>query len=210
MEFFASQNGEDPAKRLAILITGVGCTATTYQLIEAINKNRPDLILQAGIAGTFLTGQYERVVGIKEDLFADLGVWEKDRFNTIFDLNLANPNDFPFTDGMLVNPNKKLAGMADLRMVRGITVNEITTSDEKILCYQQQFSPVVESMEGASFHYVCIRQQIPFLQIRAVSNKIGERDKTKWVMAESIKLLNEKLIFLISLISKEDEIEFGV
>src|SRR5580698_11136162 len=77
MEFFASQNGEDPAKRLAILITGVGCTATTYQLIEAINKNRPDLILQAGIAGTFLTGQDERVVGIKEDLFADLGVWEK-------------------------------------------------------------------------------------------------------------------------------------
>jgi futalosine hydrolase len=209
-DFINAHTGADPARGLSILITGIGSTAATYHLCGSIYRNRPDLILQAGIAGSFLTGKNHEVVGIKEDLFADTGVWENGKFKTIFDLNLAKANDFPFTNGMLTNPNEKLAKLSGLQMVRGITVNEITTSAEKIDWYQQNLSPDVESMEGAAFHYVCLQQQIPFLQIRAVSNRIGERDKNKWDLAGSINALNEKLIFIIQKIQKEDAIEFGI
>jgi len=56
---------------------------------------------------------------------------------------------------------------------------------------------VIESMEGAAFHYVCLQEAVPFLQLRAVSNMIGERDKTKWLMKEAIDNLNKELIVLI-------------
>ena len=49
-------------------------------------------------------------------------------------------------------------------------------------------------MEGAALHYVCREMNIPFLQIRAASNYIGERDKEKWQMKEAIGCLNETIL----------------
>jgi len=39
---------------------------------------------------------------------------------------------------------------------------------------------------------------IPFLQLRATSNYVGERNKTKWLLKESIEILNESLVQLIN------------
>ena len=51
--------------------------------------------------------------------------------------------------------------------------------------YENKFLPVIESMEGAALHYVCLMEKIPFLQIRSISNYIGERDKKKWNMKDA-------------------------
>jgi futalosine hydrolase len=59
-------------------------------------------------------------------------------------------------------------------------VNEITTSKKRIDYYINTYSPELESMEGAAFHYCCLMKEIPFVQIRGVSNYIGERDKKNW------------------------------
>ena len=57
-------------------------------------------------------------------------------------------------------------------------------------------------MEGAAFHFVCLQQNIPFLQLRSISNKVGERNKTKWNLIEAIVNLNRELIDLVDLINK--------
>ena len=57
--------------------------------------------------------------------------------------------------------------------------------------YRDVFDPVTESMEGAALHYVCMMENVPFLQIRSISNYIGERNKKKWDMMDSIFNLNE-------------------
>jgi len=184
--------------------------ATTYSLTNTINKNRPDIILQAGIGGCFTEKDLCETLLIKEDSFADMGVMENNQFKSIFDLNLANKNDFPFSNGSLINPNDKLLNILPLEKAISITMNEITTSKEKIAWHKQNYSPIVESMEGAAFHYVCLQEKIPFLQIRSISNYIGERDKSKWKLKESIAALNEKLILLIEETIKHDEAHFRI
>ena len=149
-------------------------------------------------------------MAITADAPADIGVWENGDFKTIFDLQLADKNDPPFTNGFLLNPYKKLLSLPSLEQVRAISVNEITTDPVKIKWYQQNLSPVVESMEGAAFHYVCLQEQIPFMQVRAISNYIGERDKTKWNMPGAIYNLNEKLISLINELLKYNEAYFRI
>jgi len=62
---------------------------------------------------------------------------------------------------------------------------------------RENFSPDVESMEGAAFHYVCLLEKINFLQLRAISNRVGERDKSKWKLKESIENLNKELLNII-------------
>jgi futalosine hydrolase len=44
-------------------------------------------------------------------------------------------------------------------------------------------------MEGAALHYVGGITNTPFIQIRAVSNYVGERNKAKWKLKESIEQL---------------------
>jgi futalosine hydrolase len=43
-------------------------------------------------------------------------------------------------------------------------------------------------------------EKIPFIQIRSISNYIGERDKTKWNIKDAIIHLNKKLVELTGLI----------
>jgi futalosine hydrolase len=206
IDFLQTKEYKVQSCEITFLITGIGTVATTYSLANEIFKNRPHVILQAGIAGCFTKHALGETVIIREDSFADLGVKENNQFKNIFDLKLADKDGFPFSNGLLVNPNEKLLNILPEEKVRGITANEITTDKEKIEWYQQNGSPAVESMEGAAFHYVCLQQKIPFLQIRSISNYIGERDKTNWKLKESIQSLNEKLILLIEEISKHDEI----
>jgi futalosine hydrolase len=183
--------------RHTTLVTGLGAVSATHALMRQITRKRPDLVVQAGIAGSFHPGQIGKVLAVKEEIQADLGVWEDDSFKTIFDLRLTEKNTPPYKDGLLINPHQPLLDRISLPQVRAITINEITTSPKRIQWYQQYWSPFVESMEGAALHYTCLQEQIPFLQLRSVSNDIGQRDKSKWDIRGSIANLNTKLIDIL-------------
>ena len=63
--------------------------------------------------------------------------------------------------------------------------------------FNVSISSNIETMEGAALHYVCLSERIPFLQLRCVSNYVGERDKSKWALREAIMNLNIELQRLI-------------
>jgi futalosine hydrolase len=187
------------------LITGAGSMATTWSLMRRIGRDRPDLIIQAGIAGCFTCKYPGEVVVVKEEIPGDLGVWEDQRFKTLFDLRLTDADIPPFSGGRLVNPYRQLLTLTSLEPVKSITVNEITTHPDRIRWHQQNTAAVVESMEGAALHYVCLRESIAFLQLRSVSNAIGVRDKTKWNIPLAIGRLNEQLIYLLQQLDTKDK-----
>jgi futalosine hydrolase len=187
---------------LGFCVTGVGSVPTAYRLADRFHQKRPDLAIQAGIAGCFSEIPTGTVMAVSSDAFADLGVWEAGRFRSLFDLGLENPGAFPFRDGCLVNPWKSLLGLTELPLARSITVNEISTGKDRIHAFKERFNPVLESMEGAAYHYVCLQEKIPFVQIRAVSNAIGERDKTKWSMPRAIESLNAELVRLLPILAQ--------
>jgi len=181
-----------------VLITGIGLTATTYSLTRQLQIKRPNIIIQAGVGGCFDSSlSLGSVLAIKQEAIADQSVIELDQLKTLFDLKLVPQDQFPFSKGWLINKSEVLK-KTKLKKVNGISVNEITTSKQKIKFYKETFDPVVESMEGAALHYVCLMEKIPFLQIRAVSNYIAERNKKNWNMKESIINLNNELIGILN------------
>lgn len=184
---------------LDILITGIGSTAATYSLVKQISIKKPGLIIQAGIAGCFDRNiPLGSVVVVKQDTVADQSVMENKQIMTMFDMGLVKPNQFPFKKGWLINPHKKFITKAKLKPVKAVTVNHISTDKKMIALYNRKFNATIESMEGAALHYVCLMEKIPFLQIRSISNYIGERDKKKWKMKAAIDNLNAVLIYLTS------------
>jgi len=66
------------------LITGVGCPETIYHLTKRLLQMDYDLVIQAGIAGSFNESiQLGEVVLVNQDNFADVGIFEKDHFNLL-------------------------------------------------------------------------------------------------------------------------------
>ncbi|HEX7458119.1 MAG TPA: futalosine hydrolase [Ginsengibacter sp.] len=176
-----------------VLITGIGIPATIFHLTKKLSQKNYDLVIQAGIAGTFSPDLKKgTVLLVDKDAFGDLGIYEKGNFKTLFDSGFINENEFPFSNGWLVNRHEYLTH-SSLSLATGITVNKITDDGIQIKKLSDKFKPDIESMEGAALHYVCLQQKIKFLQLRSISNTVGERDKQKWEMKKAITNLNMEL-----------------
>lgn len=183
--------------KFEVLITGIGSMSTSYWLTKTIEKHRPDMMIQAGVAGSF-SNSYPpgSLVLVNEEVTGDLGVEENNEFKDVFDMGLPQISG-PYTGKNLVNTQEELLQRYNLPLVKAVTINEITTRAARIQQLQQKYQPVVESMEGAAFHYIALVEKIPYIQLRAVSNMVGERDKLKWKMKEAIDALNEQLIKMV-------------
>jgi futalosine hydrolase len=185
---------------ITLLITGVGMVATAYHM-GALNKDDFDIAINAGIAGSFTkeiqTGQ---LVNVTSDCFAELGADYGDRFIPLYNMDFAKESAEPFMtgDGMIHNLSITDNSLInDLQKVKGITVNTVNGNTERIEKIKEMFSPDVESMEGASFLFGCLKKGIPCFQLRTISNYIEPRNLNQWNIPLAIGILNKRLIAII-------------
>ncbi len=87
-------------KSISLLITGVGSVSTSWSLQKWLSENkRPDIIVNAGIAGGYNDGlNIGDVVMPVTDCFADSGIEDGEEFLTLFDAGLAGSDNFPFNN----------------------------------------------------------------------------------------------------------------
>ena len=199
MPVFVNMNtlytGESQRLKVRFHQSGVGMLASAVSLTRLVSEEKPDLIIQAGIAGCFDPDiSLGKVVVVKEEILGDVGVEEEGKWKDIFDLKLEKSNYHPFEKRKLPNPWLSTYNLLKLPELTGITVNQISTQPTRIEQLKKKYGAVVESMEGAALHFICREANIPFIQIRAISNYIGERNKAHWKMKEAIEALNEVLV----------------
>jgi futalosine hydrolase len=192
------KNGEH---EIRILITGVGLMHTAFSLGYEFSANRPDLAINAGLAGSFDRNiNIGTVVNITAELQADLGVEERDgRYTDMFELGLIDQNQKPYINGRLYNTD--INGFDFLPAVRGISVNKVHGTSGSIEKIIEKYQPDVESMEGAAFFFSCLQATVPFMEIRAISNYVEPRNKENWSIPLAIDNLNSTLIDLIDILA---------
>ena len=188
-------NETNAGNDINFLVSGVGAVPTCFHLSQSLLKTPVDLVINAGIAGAFDTNLYPigTVVEVERDRFADLGVEFADgHFEDVFEMGLENPNKF-YQDGWLINPR---CG-DQLQQVSSLTLNKVTGQLDAANVLKQKYNADLETMEGASVAFTCLQLNIPFQQIRAVSNKIEDRNKENWNIPLAIKALNNHLKAII-------------
>lgn len=179
-----------------ILVTGIGAIATAWSMSKWLSSNqRPDLAVNAGIAGSYREEiPPGEVVAPVTDCFADAGIETSAGFITLPEAGLQDPARFPFHDGLLSADNKYSALMAEfLKPVKAITVNTATGTVATIDKLVGKFDPDIETMEGAAFFYVCLREELPFVAVRSVSNRVEPRDRSKWNISLALEKLSDKM-----------------
>jgi futalosine hydrolase len=189
------QKGAPEGWEIDILTGGIGLMHTAWHLGRQLARKKPDLAIQAGIAGSFRRSwQLGQVVVISSEQFGDLGVDDNGTFKDLFETGLWSEGLSPFTGNKLVNTFSGLPFVPNLPLAKGISINMVTGSPASIERLEQKYAPDTESMEGAAFHFACLQEAIPFLQLRSISNYVEARDRSKWNIPLAVKQLNETLI----------------
>ena len=190
IEPFQTQNSS-----VDFLVSGVGMIAATYHLTAKLQETKFDYVVNAGIAGAFDKQlKIGDVVEVKTDQFSEFGIEDDEQFLSVFESKLVAENEFPYQSSKLINPD---AGISNLPLVHGITVNAVHGNESSIRKVKSKFNPDVESMEGAAIAYVCLQQNIKFVQIRAISNYVEKRNKEAWNIPLAIANLNNGLTKLL-------------
>ena len=194
-----------PAEGISIefLVTGVGTMACSRALTRYFLRNdRPELALQAGIAGSYNSnipiGSAEI---IKRDCFADFGIDNRGRFIPAVEAGLVGDDAFVFTGGGWIECNNDFIGQLEGKshFLTAVTSDTVSGSAERIAVLKNRYNPDIESMEGATFFYICALEKVPFIAVRAVSNMVEERDRDRWDIPLALRNLREKTEGLLTL-----------
>lgn len=169
------------------LITGVGMVATAIAVSQALREKHYDLVVNAGIAGSFNRSiPLGSVVEVVKDQLSELGAQDGAQF--------LSPSEIGLEAVVSVSASAK----TNLLSVSGITVNTVHGDDKVISQIVHRLNPQVESMEGAACMLACQHAGVSCVQIRAISNYVEKRNKANWNIPMAIRNLNKELSFFLA------------
>lgn len=170
---------------IRLLITGVGPYNTVFSLATELRES-VDLAINVGVAGSYNRElSVGEVVHVHEEILGDLGATDSD--GHFLDLSTLG---FPLFHtaqqefgNRLKNPYRaRFLNEFRLHSVRGLTVNTASGEAAQIELRKSSFKPDVETMEGGAFAYACLRQNVPYVEFRCISNYVEPRNRTSWKM----------------------------
>ena len=159
-----------------VVAVGVGPVEAAFGTARALANTRYDAVINAGIGGGFrdrcTVGDV--VVCARED-FADLGLEDGSAFPLPGGLELVR---YVEADPTLLQPF--LIGRIPVIVGRGVTSATVTSTTARALALAYRFRSDVESMEGFAVLRAAQTAGVPAIEIRGVSNLVGERASNEW------------------------------
>ncbi len=162
------------------LCLGVGKIEAAATLSRALCARRPRGVVNFGVAGAYAAGGVDvgDVCLVTEETLGDEGVDVGSRFEDLVTLRLADTRvwaaDAALTDAVAT------ALPAQVPRVRGVTVSTCSGTDDLAAAYATRVNPAVETMEGAAVARVCELFDVPWAQLRTISNRCGDRERGGW------------------------------
>lgn len=192
-----------------LLVGGIGAVNTAHALTQHLaTKPAPALVIQTGIAGAFVPAKVDvgSVLLADTEIYGDLGVLTPAGWRPLEEIGIplipgrgdreARFNYFPL-DAALVQRACVAAGAMIARTGKFLTVSQVTgvraAGDE----LHARFGALCESMEGAAAAHVCALHEVPFLEVRGVSNLVEDRDRSKWRIKEASEAAQRVVLKLI-------------
>jgi TetR/AcrR family transcriptional regulator len=213
-------SGKIEGMDVKVLITGPGVVNTSQALTASIEKDRPLLVIQTGCCGTFKeTGLKIGDIAIaNEEIDAQLGI-ESSTANVVpdplpFALFCGQSGEYTYRYPVNSQWMEKFyqilstfAKESGINMKKGpfVTVSTITATDDRACALFENFKAIVEQMEGSASAHISLLYDIPFVEIRGVSNMVGKRDRQSWDLPRASKNCCEAMI---SLIERTDLLKF--
>ena len=175
----------------AVLTGGVGPAAAAAATATALALGGPfDLVVSAGVAGGF--GDVPAgttLVGVRA-VAADLGAAGPDGFLSLDALGFGTGT--LEADAVACSCALARLGDAGIAVVSGdlLTVSTVTGTAERATELAAR-GAVGEAMEGFGVATAAVAHGVPWLEVRAVSNTVGVRDRAAWDLPLALTALTD-------------------
>jgi futalosine hydrolase len=179
--------------RPGLLAVGVGparaAARTATALTRAALEGAPyDLVVSAGIAGGFAPhAPLGSLVLADEITAADLGADTADGFLPVTALGFGVVTHHP--------PESLVRAAADATGARTgtvLTVSTVTGTATRAAALRARHPrALAEAMEGFGVAEAAAAHGVPVLELRAVSNQVGPRDRAAWRIGDALAALTE-------------------
>jgi len=183
--------GLNSDSRFEVLVAGVGSVVAAVNTSRALSSAEYSLVICAGIGGGF-SGKAEvgSLVVATQIVAADLGAETSEGFCSLDELG------FGFTliqiDTNLVDLVTQALQEAKLPVNTGpvLTVSTVTGSAASAVELASRVpGATAEAMEGFGVSFAALDHGVPVLEIRAISNRVGPRDRSAWRIKEALDVL---------------------
>lgn len=189
-------------RRFDVLAAGIGPAAAAARTAKVLAAAGYGLVVSAGIAGGF-SGKTEvgSLVVASEIIAADLGVETPEGFSSLDDLGLGSTR-IRVDDG-LVNSVTEALLAAGLPVKTGpvVTVSTATgTAKTTAELVARVPGAMAEAMEGYGVALAALDCGVPVIEIRAISNMVGPRDRAAWRVEEALDVLGAAMTVLLEVL----------
>lgn len=179
------RHGTIGATRVTLVTTGVGKVNAAAASALAIERFAPGAVLQTGIGGAYsgsALGPGDVALAAYE-VHLDTGVGHGAAWQGMEALGfplLAGPP--PSYNRLDLDPDltRRLARDLEVPAVGFGTAEAVTADAATAAILRRRHGVAVESMEGAAVAQVALAMGVPFVELRGVSNLVGERDHRNW------------------------------
>ncbi|WP_329120950.1 futalosine hydrolase [Streptomyces sp. NBC_01465] len=169
-----------------VVAAGVGPAAAAAATATALALGTYDLVISAGIGGGFGV-PLGSVVFADSIVAADLGAETPDGFVPVTELGFGAVEHRPPAD--LV---RGLAGATGAATGTVLTVSTVTgTAERAAALLTAHPGAVAEAMEGFGVAEAAHQHGLPALEVRAISNAVGPRDRDAWRIGDALAALTE-------------------
>jgi len=185
-----------PAPHVEVLVTGVGMVEASSSIARALAQSPYSLVINAGIAGAF-RGKADIGDGVVvADEFVELGLETGEPVVLPEGARLVDrvSSDLSLVDSLVEH------GFASKR---GITVSSVTATD-RTAARLAEFDVEIETMEGFAALRAAEMAGVPAIEVRGISNIVGDREKSGWNFAAGITGLSNVLHTLLNVLVRDD------
>jgi len=178
-----------------IQLCGFGPVAAAARCAALIESQQPNLVLLAGIAGTYNTSVFPvATAGFFSQVSLDgIGAGMGEDFIPSRELGFAQWNSHP--DGDPIYQDFQLQ-VPQAHSSRGLLVTRLSASASSA-CVQLALSrypqAMAEDMEGAGVALACAIAGVPLIIVRGASNIAGDRNKQNWRIDAALSAAAEKV-----------------
>ncbi len=168
-----------------VLSAGVGPVDAASRVTQALMKTKYDMLISAGIAGAFpgVARVGDGVVVGEETMQLDLETGE----------SIVLPDGHSVIDHVHADANLVDAVMAlGFPLVRGITVTRVTSTDASARRLRERRVDI-ETMEGFAVLRAAQLLGVPALEVRGISNIVGDRKSSGWDFEAGVRGLRQVL-----------------
>jgi futalosine hydrolase len=190
--YASSRRCETAGQDVLVVAGGVGPAAAAAATAFVVATEDVALVASAGVAGAFASARLAHgdIALATSIVAADLGAMSPERFLDLAALGLDGGAIVDCPPALVATARDRIVA-AGLHVAVGavLTLSTMTGTAERAAELMGAHGGIAEAMEGAGVAHVAALHGLPVLELRAISNEVGLRDRSSWDLAAALTSL---------------------